>query len=74
MHITLITPNRERLHPKEKEPARRSANRPIAVRVGECFVFDALYPSKSGLIHKHVVKHGITSRPTTVSTFSSTDP
>jgi hypothetical protein len=24
---------------------------------GQCFIFAALYPSKSGLIHKHIVKH-----------------
>jgi hypothetical protein len=24
---------------------------------GRCFIFGALFPSKSGLIHKHIVKH-----------------
>ena len=59
-HISLITPNRK--------------CKPSHPRAGQCFVFDALYSSKSGPIHKHVVKHSITSRPTTVFTFSSTDP
>jgi hypothetical protein len=24
---------------------------------GQSFIFGALYPSKSGLVHKHIVKH-----------------
>jgi hypothetical protein len=27
---------------------------------GQCVIFGALYPSKSELIHKHIVKHTIT--------------
>ena len=29
----------------------------LIVLQGQCFIFGAQYPSKSGLIHKHIVKH-----------------
>ena len=29
----------------------------VWVSVGQYFIFGALYPSKSGLINKHIVKH-----------------
>jgi len=36
---------------------------------GQYFIFGALCPSKSGLIHKHIVKHIVH-----VGTLSSTEP
>ena len=29
--------------------------------VGQCFIFCALFSSKSGLVHKHTVKHAVTN-------------